>query len=420
MTHQPPTFEDIRSHLEAARVLCESLDPSLLPDGEVAPAFDALAQIQKLAEGAVVRMTARYDEVQAWKRNGSKSAEDDIARKTGTSTSRARKQLDTSKRLRRRPKSDAAVRSGALSPDQADEVTSGADASPEDEDSLLASARKDPLHELRRKAAEARAKADKDRDDTRRRQHRNRRVNRWLDSEGMYNLHLRGPAEWGAEIDAALKPGIDRTFADARAAGRFEPVDAYAADVVRQRLLGGDGGEGAGAKSCGNSAVRPERKVIALVDLAALNRGHALDGEVAEIAGVGAVSVSAIRAMLADAFVSVVFTDGVDVVNVTHLGRQVTAHQRTALEARGYRCEVEGCGATHQLEIDHVTGWALTKTTRLDDLAWLCPHHHRLKTRRRLRLVGPVGARQLVPPEPNGNDPPPGVSIQDDLFTTVV
>ena len=422
MTDRPATSGDIAAHLAAARVLCESLDPSLLPDGEVAGAFDALAETQKLIEGAVVRMSARYDETQAWKRNGAKSPEDDIARKTGTSTSRARKQLDTSKRLRRRPKSDAAVRKGDLSPDQADEVTSGADASPDDEDSLLASARKDPLHELRRKAADARAKADRDREATRRRQHRNRRVSRWRDSEGMYNLHLRGPADWGAEIDAALKPGIDRAFADARDAGRFEPVDAYAADVVRQRLLGAV--DGAAPAGSGNRAVRPERKVIALVDLAALNCGHALDGETATIAGVGPVSVSAIRAMLADAFVSVVFTDGVDVRNVTHLGRQVTAHQRTALEARGYRCEIEGCGATHQLEIDHVTGWALTRRTRLDDLAWLCPHHHRLKTRRRLHLAGPTGARQLVVPDPNGNDPPPGpssgVSIQDDLFTTVV
>ena len=423
MTDRPPMLEEIAAHLEAMRAFCAAFDPSILADCDVPAAFDALAQTQKLAEGAVVRMTARYEEAQAWKRNGSKSAEDDIARKTGTSTSRARKQLDTSKRLRRRPKSDAAVRAGALSPDQADEVTSGAAASPDDEDSLLASARKDPLHELRRKAADARAKADKDREATRRRQHRNRRVSRWRDSEGMYNLHLRGPADWGAEIDAALKPGIDRAFADARDAGRFEPVDAYAADVVRQRLLGA-AGSGAPTKSSGNSAVRPERKVIALVDLAALNRGHTVDGETATIAGVGPVSVSAIRAMLADAFVSVVITDGVDIVNVTHLGRQVTAHQRTALEARGYRCEIDGCGATHQLEIDHVTGWALTRSTRLDDLAWLCPHHHRLKTRRRLHLAGPTGARQLVVPDPNGNDPPPGpssgVSIQDDLFTTVV
>ena len=101
MTDRPATSGDIAAHLAAARVLCESLDPSLLPDGEVVGAFDALAETQKLIEGAVVRMSARYDETQAWKRNGAKSPEDDIARKTGTSTSRARKQLDTSKRLRR-------------------------------------------------------------------------------------------------------------------------------------------------------------------------------------------------------------------------------------------------------------------------------------------------------------------------------
>lgn len=32
---------------------------------------------------------------------------------------------------------------------------------------------------------------------------------------------------------------------------------------------------------------------------------------------------------------AIVIRDGVDIRNVTHLGRQVTAHQRTALEARG-------------------------------------------------------------------------------------
>ena len=195
MTDRPPMLEEIAAHLEAMRAFCAAFDPSILADCDVPAAFDALATTQKLAEGAVVRMTARYEEAQAWKRNGAKSPEDDIARKTGTSTSRARRQLDTSKRLRRRPKSDAAVRAGALSPDQADEVTSGAAASPDDEDSLLASARKDPLHELRRKAADARAKADRDREATRRRQHRNRRVSRWRYSEGMYNLHLRGPAD---------------------------------------------------------------------------------------------------------------------------------------------------------------------------------------------------------------------------------
>jgi hypothetical protein len=144
-------------------------------------------------------------------------------------------------------------------------------------------------------------------------------------------------------------------------------------------------------------------------------RGRVADGETCELAGVGPVPVSTVRRMFDDAFLAAVVTDGVDVSNVAHLGRQATAHQRTALEARGYRCEVPGCSARHNLEIDHIDEWCTTLRTKLDRLAWLCPHHHALKTRDGHRLEGPVGARRwldgegrlLAGDEP---EPPPGRS----------
>ncbi len=390
--------------------LCRRLDPSTIPLHEVPDAFDALASLERLGGGAVLRMAARYDEAGAWKRNGAKSAEDDIARKTGTPTGKARRNLTTSKRLRRQPKTDRAVRNGDVSPDQANEVSDGADASPEEEDELIRSARRDPLHELRKRSAAAKAKADRDREETRRRLHRMRSVRRWNDADGMGNLLLRLPADSMAEVDAALKPRVERAFADARDAGRFESHEAYAADVVRDLLLGAGGAD---SKRSGQ-AVRPEKKVIALIDVAALNRGRVEGDEVCEITGVGPVSVSAVRALLADAFLTLVFRDGEDVQNVTHLGRQVTARQRTAMEARGCRCEREGCGSTYLLDIDHNEGWTLTHETKLDDLSWLCWHCHDLKTRRDLRLVGPPGRRRFqtrsgdpwhAPPAPGS---PPG------------
>jgi hypothetical protein len=63
-----------------------------------------------------------------------------------------------------------------------------------------------------------------------------RSVRRWTDEDGMGNLCLRLPPEDMATVDAALKPRSDRAFADARQAGRFEPVERYAADVVRDLL----------------------------------------------------------------------------------------------------------------------------------------------------------------------------------------
>ena len=99
--------------------------------------FDALAELERLGSGAVLRMAARYEEAGAWKRNGARSPEDDIARKTGSGTTRARRKLSTSKRLRQQPKTDDAVRQGRVSTDQADEVSEGASVAPDAEDALL-------------------------------------------------------------------------------------------------------------------------------------------------------------------------------------------------------------------------------------------------------------------------------------------
>ncbi|MDZ7673906.1 MAG: DUF222 domain-containing protein [Acidimicrobiales bacterium] len=421
---------DVCSEVEAVgehvAALCAALDPGLVGDHEIEPVFDALVAMGKRIDGAVVRLTARYEAAGAWKHNGERSAADDVARKTGTSPATARRRAETSKRLAELSDTDRAVADGELSSEQAEQVASGASASPDDEGDLLDSARKEPLPALRRKAAQSRARADRDRTARQRRLHARRRVSRWIDDDGLYNLLTKLTPELGAEIDAFLKPRIDQRYADARHAGRYESYEAYAADVIADLLTGRaqrtttspgstspdpaapdpasagstppDEPPSAGqSKRSSNPAVRPDRKVIATIDLHALNRGRVTDGETCEIAGVGPVPVPLVRSMLSDAFLTLVIKDGVDIIHVTHLGRQVTAHQRSALEARGYRCEVDGCGSTHHLEIDHVTGWTLTETTTVDDLAWLCAHHHDRKTRENLILEGPTGHRRLVP-----------------------
>ena len=436
----PATAAEVSEALSVVLDVCARLDPVAVPMHQVVEVFDTFAALERSAGGAVLRMAARYEEAGAWKDNGAKSAEEDIARKTGTGTSRARRKLSTSKRLKTQPKTDDAVRRGKVSTDQADEVSEGAGASPAAEDDLLDTAQRRPLHDLRRKAAEERAKADKDREERARRLQRQRGLRRWDDPDGMGNLLLRLPGDRMNEIDARLRPLIDRAFADARNAGRTEPVEAYGADVVRDLLLGSAGGSDPSKGS--GQAVRPEKKVIALIDVEALNRGRVEGDETCEIAGVGPVSVSAVRRLLSDAFLTVVFRKGTDVAHVTHLGRQVTATQRTALEARGAHCE--RCGSRHLLDIDHNEGWTLTKDTRVEDLSWQCWHCHDLKTRHDLKFAGPPGNRWLVdrrtgepwrgptgtgPPDdqraahrppcsgdPPAADPPVDVAKQGDLF----
>jgi hypothetical protein len=429
----PVTLAEVIGVAVALRDVCERLEPSAIGLHETPVVFDHLTAMELLAAGAVLRMAARYEEAGAWKEHGDRSVEDVISRKTGTGSGKARRKLETSRRLRDQPKTDDAVRRGEVSGDQATEVSKAAAVAPEAEDELLASARHEPLHQLQKRAAEAQARADKDREATRRRLHSQRQVRRWDDADGMGNLLLKMPAAELRELDASLKTAVDRRLADARHAGRFEPVEAYAADEVMDRLLGRTGGSN-GTKTSGQ-AVRSDKKVVCLIDIDALNRGRVEGGETCEIAGVGPVSVSAAQRLMGDAFWAIVIRDGVDVVNVTHLGRRVTAQQRTALEARGARCEF--CGSLFRVEIDHVEGWALTHRTEVDDLSLKCWSCHEAKGRLKLKETGPPGDRRFLNPDgtpwhrpviddhehegpgPPGDPPadPPARLVQDELFT---
>jgi len=105
--------------------------------------------------------------------------------------------------------------------------------------------------------------------------------------------------------------------------------------------------------------------------------------------------------MSVDAFYAAVITRGVDIVNVAHLGRTVTAEQRTALQLRDPTCVVPGCTTSTGLEIDHTTsatGWADTRRTTLDQLARLCHHHHQRKTHHGYTLTGTPGTWHWRPP----------------------
>jgi hypothetical protein len=405
----PDTMLQEARRLEAAvAAFCSAFDVESVPGPEVGRVHEHLRRAGRLLEGALVCLARRVEESGAWRAGGDRSCEEFLARKAGTTTAAAKATLTASRQLRDLPEAEGAVRAGKLSSEQAAAVADAVTANPAAEQRLLDSAKVAPLSRLRDEARRAKAAGDPDPEATQARLHANRSLRRWTDGEGAYNLAVRTSARQGAEIDAALAPVIDRIFGQARKDGRREPPEAYAADALHQLLT---------APASGDGTARPSRaresKVIALISHDALVRGRVADGETCELAGVGPVPVATVEAMLDDAFLAAVVTDGVDVYNVAHLGRQVTAYQRTALEARGYRCEVPGCPARHNLEIDHVDEWCATLLTKLDRLAWLCPHHHALKSRRGHRLEGPVGDRRWLDADgqllaADTPDPPPG------------
>ncbi len=155
--------------------------------------------------------------------------------------------------------------------------------------------------------------------------HRDRFVRRWTDADCAACGQWRTTPEAGARINAALDAEADRVFRAARADGRRERHEAYLADALvalADRAAGGAGSRAA------------KYRASLRVDVTALRGGTTGPGEVCEIAGVGPVPVAVAREMLGDALLDLVITDGVDVLNVTHLGRTRLASVRAALDSR--------------------------------------------------------------------------------------
>jgi hypothetical protein len=256
------------------------------------------------------------------------------------------------------------------------------------------------LAEVRDKCLRARGK---DREKAHARIRAARSLREFTDAEGAWNVIARGTAEAGVAFRAAHRPIVDELFKRARAEGRHEPYEAYAFDafieLARRAAPGAATGAPDTAPTKTKATATPARYLAVIrVDHEALRRGAVEGDEVCEIAGLGPIPVAVARGLLGDAIVKLVITKGVDVANVTHLGRSVTVAQQVALLWRAPECTRSGCTRTHRLENDHREDWIRTKHTRLDETDPLCGHDHDLKTYQGWALVAGTGKRAMVPP----------------------
>ncbi len=405
--------------------------------------MEEASAIEKMAATVKALAAARVARTDVWRRRGDRSAAHELARRTGTSVGQAAQALETGRRLSALPETAAAARRGELSAQQASAIADAAGADPSAEAELLDQARRSSLQELKDQCARTRAAALPDPEARRRRIHDRRYLRTYNDSEGAWNLHMRDNPEVGAEIMAALAPIRDRLFAQARAEGRREPLEAYAADALAELARDASNHDASPAEPSATETgatetaatetaatetrpdapgpAKPKRsstnaKIMVRVDLEALLRGYPAEGECCEVVGYGPVAVSAIDDMIrtTDPFLVAVATKGKEVVGVAHLRRRPTAHQQSALEWLHPTCAAEGCSALGRLEMDHRLDWAKSHVTVFDLLDRLCGHHHGLKTHEGWALVEGTGKRAFVAPDdprhPRRANAPPGAA----------
>ncbi len=408
--------EEIQGCVGVIRRFLLVADPEATHPEDAAGVWADLCELQRLAANGCLLFGPRVEESEVWRREGAGSAAQWMARRQGGGTRDSAADLEAAKEMDFHPDTEEALRNGDVSSEQAKRIVPGAKADPSAEKDLLEAAKHGGEEELKRKVREARAKAQSrlEEDERAEKVRKSRFLKTWTDDlDGALRGSFKLPADDGARLLAALRPFQDQVFDEARQAGVKERSDQYAADALVAMADAAHHGGGVGGGESGGSS-RPGRApatILFRVDLSAFLRGWVESGELCEIAGIGPVPVDTAKAVLSEAFLKLVITDGVDIRTVAHLGRAVSAHVRSALEARDPVCVVPGCGVAQSLEIDHWQfPFAEGGPTELWNLARICHRHHTMKTYQQWTLTGGPGQwtwHRPDPPPAQGSDPDP-------------
>jgi hypothetical protein len=359
------------SLIEGLKACVAALDPGGL-SGEVAMELHAgFTELERLGAAGRLLTGERVASSEVWRRGGFRSAADWLARAGGTAPERAREALETAGSLSERRVVAAELRAGRLSEVQAHVIVDAASVCPETEAGLVEFARAHSLRQLREECRRVKNSADSAAGEYEK-VHRSRSFRSWTGRDGAFCFSGRVTTDAGAALVAAVEERKARHLEAARAAGRREPFEAYAADALVE-LVTEDRGAGA-------QGTRPKTMMVVHVSYDAMVRGHLAGGEVSEIAGVGPIPLDVARRLAADSILRVLVAKGGQPMAVTPGVRTVPRALRLLIEARDRACVVPGCDVTRGLQVDHRKGWAVLGPTDLENCALLCKIHHDMKS----------------------------------------
>lgn len=400
---------------ELSQVL-EVLVPEDVALPKAADVYNQFAAIERLGKAGCTLMARRVVESEEWRRSGFPSPAEWIAHQKQSSLGEARDEAATSRRLKELPDTEAALKGGELSSDQAEAISDAAAVNPAAERDLLDEAAKQDLSELRRQAHRSKAAGDPDPDATQRRLHRERRCRTWMDAEGAWNLSARGPIAGGVQLQQLLDRLTDDLAKDAAENGSTETREAFAFDALVELAHRAENGTAnTELEAARPTRVNPKYLTLLRVDLEALVRGRVEGDELCEITGLGPIPIRLARQLLGESILHLVITKGHDVATTVHLGRGPNAAQKIALLWSQPFCSNSACRKVHE-ETDHREPYSQVQETALRNLDGLCGGDHALKTHKGWALVDGTGRRPFVPPDdprhPNnttaGDTGPPG------------
>ena len=375
--------------LQALRPLVDKLGTEPVGSDEAIDLVELGIELERL--GTAVRMiAARSVDSDRWKAAGFRSAASWMAAKAGLPVGPSIAAMETLRLLDDLPATAEAFRSGCLSLAQVSTIVDVASEWPATEQRLLDAAEVMSLDELREECRRVKAAGVTDEDERYRRLRKGRYLRSWTDRDGAVRLSARLTPDDGGRLLAGVDARCGEMERDARAGGWYEGHDAHRADALVD--LARSAGERDGSSG-------PEAMLHVWVDYEALVRGHTVDGERCEIPGIGPVPVPVARRFANDSVLKVIATKGVEITAVAHAGRNIKAHQRTALEARDPKCIVPGCRMRRGLQTDHRGPYVETRYTGIESLARLCGWHHYLKSHCGYTYRGGPGAWEWVPPE---------------------
>jgi hypothetical protein len=327
--------------------------------------MDLVIRNERANTALKLRLAARFAE-----NHGAKAA-DDLAKKTGTSKGKAKRTVETAKKLKDQPEVEDALRNGELSEDQAELIADAVDANPSAAGGLLKKARDHPIDDLRQECGRAKAAADGDEDATHARIHRNRSWRTGTNADGAFWGSALGTTVDGADFSAHLQPFRERVFNRNRKAGIFltsEQTDFDAlmemARTAYQNVTGTptpEAADGDEAIPMPPPAPKGPKTVYIVANWDAMV-GRAEPGEEsAYIAGFGNVPISVVREVMDDAFLVGVVMKGTEVAKIKRFGRRFGQEIRDAVMIKHrFRCSTPGCTNWAYLEMDHVHPTART------------------------------------------------------------